>query len=413
MVMGVPVEYGDIQKNLLKQALVQAGFYRSEREANQKTEFVSEPVAVAVHYGLNLQHDTMVLVFDFGGGTLDLAIINLKQQVAADRLHPHQTIVKERITLGGEELTRLFFLKSFCNSHKYGTKRISAEFGFSTALTPEELWNKLSSCEEGVRFIAAVERCKCDLSKAQKHRFSYIGSNIQLDERVFYRDDFANAIDEKLEEIEALLDRCLEKGNFSDPFDVDRVILAGGSSLIPAVQNLLMDRFGAERVSSMLDQQDSVIMAFKRNRAVDSEVLTSIVRGLAMVGCKKETLIDDVVDSDYGVWDMVEDCFVPIIRKGVPVKSTMLNKISQQGVMEEFECRDLNARSVEARIYQRNMTGAHMLGRISIRNPGGRKYKIFMQVDKKQGVLTVSLYDVRQHRWIDEIPLNERQYTLE
>lgn len=134
VVMGVPVEYGDIQKNLLKQALVKAGFYTNEREADQKTEFVSEPVAVAVHYGLNLKHDTTVLVFDFGGGTLDLAIVNLKKQISTDKLHPHQTIAKERITLGGEELTRLFFMKSFCSSKKYGAKRIGQEFGFGGAL---------------------------------------------------------------------------------------------------------------------------------------------------------------------------------------------------------------------------------------------------------------------------------------
>lgn len=228
----------------------------------------------------------------------------------------------------------------------------------------------------------------------------------------FYRDDFANAIDVKLEEIDALIDRCLANGNIADPYEIDHVILAGGSSLIPAVQNLLVDRFGSMRVTTKLDKQDSVVKAFKHNRASDSEVLTSIVRGLAMVGCKNETLVDDVVDSDYGIWDGVENCFIPIIRKGIPVKSTVLNKMTQQGIMEEFECLDQSVSSVEALVYQKSITGEHMLGRINIPNPGGKKYRIFMQVDKKKGMLTVSFYDVRQHRWIDEIPLNQRQYTL-
>lgn len=51
VVLGVPVQYGDIQKNVLKQALFKAGFYRTMQEAERNTEFVSEPVAVAVHYG--------------------------------------------------------------------------------------------------------------------------------------------------------------------------------------------------------------------------------------------------------------------------------------------------------------------------------------------------------------------------
>ena len=59
-----------------------------------------------------------------------------------------------------------------------------------------------------------------------------------------------------------------------------------------------------------------------------------------------------------------------------------------------------------------NLTGEHQLGRINIPNPGGKKYRIYMQVNKKKGTLEVTIYDTIQRRWIDEIPLNERQYIL-
>lgn len=412
VVLGVPVQYGDIQKNVLKQALVKAGFYRNIQEAERNTEFVSEPIAVAVHYGLNLKHDTTVMVFDFGGGTLDLAIVNLKNQVGVDKLHPHETISKERITLGGEELTRLFFINSFCDTRKYGAKRIGSEFGFGTNLTPEKLWEKLLQCEDGIRFIAAVEKCKCDLSKASKYKFSFIGRNIQLEEQTFYRDDFAKAIEDKLDEIDDLIEMCLENGNVQDPYDIDHVILAGGSSMIPAVQNLLVDKFGNNRVSSKLTENDTLIKNFKKNKATESEVLTSIVRGLAMVGCKDESLIDDTVESDYGVWDSVENEFIPIVRKGILVKKTVLDRITHQGIYEDVECLDKNVSSVEIKVYQKNLTGEHRLGTINIPNPGGKKYRIYMQVDKKKGTLEVIIFDIVQQRWIDEIPLNERQYTL-
>lgn len=412
VVLGVPVQYGDIQKNVLKQALVKAGFYRTVDEAERKTEFVSEPIAVAVHYGLNLKHDTTVMVFDFGGGTLDLAIVNLKNQVGADKLHPHETISKERITLGGEELTRLFFINSFCDPKKYGAKRIGSEFGFGTNLTPEKLWERLLKCEDGIRFISAVEKCKCDLSKASKYKFSFIGKNIQLEEQTFYRDDFANSIEDKLDEIDDFIEMCLENGNIQDPYDIDHVILAGGSSMIPAVQNLLVDKFGCNKVSSKLSENDSLIKSLKKNKATESEVLTSIVRGLAMVGCKDESLIDDTVESDYGVWDSVENEFIPIVRKGILVKKTVLDRITHQGIYEDVECLDRNVSSVEIKVYQKNLTGEHRLGTINIPNPGGKKYRIYMQVDKKKGTLEVIIFDIVQQRWIDEIPLNERQYTL-
>ena len=412
VVMGVPVQYGDIQKNVLKHALVKAGFYTSIKEADSKTEFVSEPIAVAVHYGLNLNHDTTVLVFDFGGGTLDLAIVNLKNQISNDVLHPHETISKERITLGGEELTRLFFVNSFCHPKKYGTKRIAVEFGFKPSLSSVELWGKLLETEDGIRFISAIEKCKCDLSKANKYKFSFIGKNIQLEEQTFYRDDFANAIEDKIDEIDELIEKCLENGNIQDPYDIDHVILAGGSSMIPAVQNLLVDKFGSNRVSSKLTDSDTVIKSLKKNKATESEVLTSIVRGLAMVGCKDESLIDDVVDSDYGVGDSVENEFIPIVKKGIPVRSTVIDRITQQGISEDVECLDKNVSSVEIKVYQKNITGEHRLGSINIPNPGGKKYRVFMQIDKKKGSLEVVIFDIVHQRWIDEIPLNERQYTL-
>ena len=412
VVMGVPVQYGDIQKNVLKEALFKAGFYQSYEEAEERTEFVSEPIAVAVHYGLNLTHDTTVLVFDFGGGTLDLAIVNLKNQVSTDHLHPHQTISKERITLGGEELTRLFFINSFCSNKKYGTKRICGEFGFNKNLTPEQTWDKLLKCEDGIRFVEELEKCKCDLSKASKYRFSFIGPNIQLEEKIFYRDDFTAAIESKLDEIDELIDTCLENGNITDPFDIDHVILAGGSSMIPAVQNLLVDKFGRNRVSSKMTTPDTFIKDIKKNLANESEVLTSIVRGLAIVCCKDQELIDDLVDSDYGVWDSVANDFIPVIYKGTPVKKTVLDRISKQGTFEEVECIDKDASTVEVRVFQRNLTGEHRLGTINIPNPGGKKYRIYMQVDKKKGTLEVTIYDTIKQRWIDEIPLNERQYVL-
>ncbi len=412
VVMGVPVQYGDIQKNILKKALVKAGYYSSFEEADNKTEFVSEPIAVAIHYGYNLKNDKTIMVFDFGGGTLDLAVINLKKQINNDKLHPHKTLAKERITLGGEELTRLFFINSFCSSNKYGTKRIAAEFGFRHNITNEQLWEKLLSCEDGIKFINAVERCKCELSQNLKFKFSFIGANIQFDEITFYRDDFTNAIEEKLDEITELVNVCLEHGNISDPFNIDKVILAGGSSLIPAVQNLLMDIFGSNRVSNEIREQDSMVKKLKRSRVSESEVLTSIVRGLAIVGCREEELINDVVDNDYGVWDGENNEFIPIIKRGIYVKETIFNKLTKQGKYQLVECLNKNASSVEVLVYQHNLNGYQKLGTINIPNPGGMRYKIYMQIDKKKGTLTVTLYDEIYQRWIDEVPLSEREYNL-
>ena len=98
--------------------------------------------------------------------------------------------------------------------------------------------------------------------------------------------------------------------------------------------------------------------------------------------------------------------------KGTPVKDTKLDKLTQNGIAKQFRCDDYDVSSVEVQVYQQTKNGKNRLGTINIPNPGGKKYKIYMQVDRKNGMLEVTFYDVVQGRWIDEIPLNERQYTI-
>jgi molecular chaperone DnaK len=417
VVMGVPVQYGDIQKNVLKAALVQAGYYKNQADADRYTEFVSEPVAVAVHYGLNLENNKNVMVFDFGGGTLDLAIMNLKKQIGGDKLHPHETISKARITLGGEEINRQFFVNSFCNRNKYGTRLFNKIFAYGKDMTPDELWKYISERPECMGLIRRIETCKWDLSSNNVTRFSYNENGIVLAEMKFYKDDFETAISDSLERIEDLIDsvieECIDNGGIEDKFDIDYVIVAGGSSLIPAVQELLIDRFGRSKVIAKAFDNDEVIKKLKRKIIRESEVLTSIVRGLAAVGCKDEQLVEDVVDSDYGVWDDAENCLLPIVLAGTKVNDLLFDKITGKGVYQEVECTDMGASSVDVKVYQRNINGEAKLGTISIRNPGGKQYKIYMQVDPKKGTLDVMFYDCINRRWMEDIPLDERHYEID
>ena len=132
--------------------------------------------------------------------------------------------------------------------------------------------------------------------------------------------------------------------------------------MIPSVQKVLTDIFGNTRVSSKLSNEDKIVRKFKRNSASESEVLTSIVRGLAAIGCQEEPLIEDVVDNDYGVWDMEENKFIPIITKGMPVKKTAFDRLSRQGISQLVECRDAGVTSVEVKVFQKNPKGGAAAG---------------------------------------------------
>lgn len=109
---------------------------------------------------------------------------------------------------------------------------------------------------------------------------------------------------------------------------------------------------------------------------------------------------------------MEENKFIPIITKGMPVKKTAFDRLSRQGISQLVECRDAGVTSVEVKVFQKNLNGEQQLGTISIPNPGGKEYEIFMNIDAKTGMLVVTLYDVKHRRWIDEIPLSQRQYIV-
>ena len=413
VVLGVPVAFDEVAKDVLKTALYKAGFYNSMDEADDKTVFVSEPLAVAINYGLDLKQDKRVFVFDFGGGTLDLALVNLKKNIENDILHPHEVISKARLTKAGEEINKLFFVNSVCK--KYGKKTICKQLGFAENLSYDELWERMLQDPVGIRLIDRVEECKCELSKRAKTDFSFIGGNVVLDKRSFTKDDFEDAIYDLLDEIEELIEECIEegidKGEIEDEYEVDQVIIAGGSSLIPCVQDILYNHFN-KHFSLKEDKEDEVVKKMARHKNnIDSEVMTSIVRGLARVGYESDKLYEDVVDCDYGIWDDVNDNLIVILKKGTPLKEQRFNKSNFEGKFRKIKCEDKDASTMNIKVYQRTPDSMNRLGTISINELGGFKYKIYMTIDEDCGMLEVMLYDTNRARWI-KIPTKESVFEI-
>ena len=413
VVLGVPVAFDEVAKDVLRTALYKAGFYRSEEEAEEKTQFVSEPLAVAINYGLDLKQDKTVFIFDFGGGTLDVALVNLKKNIENDILHPHETIATDRLSKAGEEINRLFFVNSICK--KYGKSSICKQFKIPESWSSDELWNWMLRDPVGIRLIDRIEECKCDLSKRAKADFSFFGGSVNLEKKYFTKDDFEDSIYDILDEIEELIDSCMEeaikKGELEDEYDVDQVIIAGGSSLIPAVQEILYNHFN-KHFSLKEDKEDEVIkrMAKYKNN-IDSEVLTSIVRGLARAGYESGSIPKRVVECDYGIWDDVNDNMIVILKKGTPLKEIYFNKSNFEGKYRKIKCEDKGASSMDIKVYQRTPDSLNKLGTITINELGGFRYRIYMTIDEDYGTLEVMLYDTNRSRWI-KIPTKESVFEI-
>lgn len=401
VVMGVPVAFGDPQKKILKQALVKAGFYANYSEAEKQTEFISEPVAVAVDYAEQITEDKNVLVFDFGGGTLDIAIMNLKMNVAmSEKLHPHEVLSKKRITLGGENLNEIFFVNCFCNENNYGLSYLKRAFGVHSNIDARQLWEMLVSGEcgiAGVDFVDALENLKCTLSSKNAKTFMLKSGSVTIEPKTFSRAEFEKAIKSPLpgetksafDLIKEAVEKAIDAAGLDIETELDTILTAGGSSLIPCVQQYLYDTFPEQL------HKDSG----------KTEKMTCIASGLSVIGCKEKEIIEDILDKDYGFWDVRKDCFEPVLKEGDLLQDLSFNKIHKRGKYLNFRKADPTATILQIDICQRtnaNNQKVQKLDTIEILDATSNSYRIYMTVDEKQDILKIYLYDNEKKVWLDD-----------
>jgi len=267
----------------LEEALRQAGF--------GPVTFELEPIAAAWGYRERLDHDELVLIGDFGGGTSDFTLVRLGpaateilgvdgvaragdafdarlvRRVAA----PGLGLGSQRRTAFGRELPvpgwlydqverweQLSFLKSRETSELL--RRLRGE-----ALEPQKIVALVHLVEDDLGFAlhGAIEGTKQALSRLDAAPFRFADGPIALASTV-PRADFEAWIEPELERMAACVDDLLARGGVA-PADVATVFLTGGSSFVPAVRRVFADRFGAERLRG-------------------GEELTTVATGLALRG---------------------------------------------------------------------------------------------------------------------------------
>ena len=250
----------------LRVALAHAGF--------DDVVFEYEPVAAALGYQLRLDHEELVLIADFGGGTSDFSLVRLsptradivgvdgvaiagdafdarlirhlaapglglgtEYRTAFGRVLPVPLWLYERV----ERWDQLSFLKSRETSELL--RRLRHE-----ALAPEaiEALQHLVDDELGFQLHGAIERTKHVLSSLDDASFVFRAPPIELEASV-RRGAMDAWITPELAAIAHTVDGLVARHGVG-PGDVDTVFLTGGSAFVPAVRALFAARFGADRL---------------------------------------------------------------------------------------------------------------------------------------------------------------------
>jgi hypothetical chaperone protein len=258
----------------LRKAAELAGFTR--------IQFLIEPIAAALAYEAQLSRDELVLVADFGAGTTDLTLMRLGPS-RRERLDRKPDVVGSTgVRIGGDrfdaEIMRHKLLPRFGAGTTYKVrgftdKRLPVpqhvmakllswhEMSFIREKSTQELLELMLESSDkpetaealydlvmenlGYRLFRAIEAVKVRLSQEEEATLDFEEARIQLHERITRAEfnAFCQPLLTELEQVtQELLDRCSGAG------EIDAVFLTGGSSQIPAVRQLYVDRFGEERV---------------------------------------------------------------------------------------------------------------------------------------------------------------------
>ena len=366
LVITVPANFNDAQRNCTKQAAKLAGI--------EVLRIINEPTAAALAYGLgenNDQTNKNILVFDLGGVTFDVTIlrINRSKEINFDILSTNSDKF-----LGGEDFdNRLveYALDDFCQKYNESKEKIKKDKKIIRKLKIHcEIIKKiLSSYYQAILCISNFYNGQDILKEINKSEFERITSDLI----------------EKLKEPikNALIDAKLEKN------EIDEIIMVGGSSRIPKVKEFLKEYFNGVKINDSINPDEAVaygatLMAAKILIKKDNNL-----KGFNLM---------DINPLSLGI-EAINENPDPEIRKEGNIMSVIIKRGQKIPFtnMETYHTIEDNQECVNAIVYEGEKKYTkynHILGNLILSNlPKKKKGEVFIDVRffvDVNGILTVT-----------------------
>ena len=283
-VITVPAYFTDKQRQATKDAGEIAGL--------EVVRIINEPTAAALAYGLDREEDQFLIVYDLGGGTFDISVIEINSGVIEVRASRGDT------KLGGDDFDAAL------------VKYIAEDFQQQHGVDLREDQRALA------RLTRAAERAKIELSDAPfaQIREEFIatkGSKPLHLEMELERSRFEELVNDMLESTIECVQQALEDASLSVD-EINKVLLVGGSTRIPLVSNMIED-----------------IMQIQPHLEIDPDLCVAMGAGAQaglIAGEPIDVVLVDVTPHSLGIetaeWQMgmpILDRYNVIIRRNTPI----------------------------------------------------------------------------------------------
>ena len=358
-VITVPAYFNDTQRQATKDAGQIAGL--------EVMRIINEPTAAALAYGLDKKKDETIAVYDFGGGTFDISILEVGDGIVEVKSTNGDT------HLGGDNIDQRII--------DWLVQEFKKDQGLDVSRDQMALQRLKEAAEKAKIELSTVLETEVNLPFLTADASGPKHLNIKLT-RSRFEQMVADILDRTVEPCK----KALQDAGMT-PANIDEVVLVGGSTRIPRVQEIVRNLFGKDP-----------------NRSVNPDEVVAVgaaVQGGVLGGEVKDVLLLDVTPLSLGI-ETLGGVFTKLIERNTTIPT-------RKG--EVFSTAADNQTSVEIKVYQgeraiaehNKKLGVFQLGGIPPAPRGIPQVEVMFDIDAN-GILNVTAKD--------RVTNNEQKITI-